>query len=257
MAPSAELRCTCRSCGRVYVYDRVRGHTRVRCNSCGGSRAKRAERQALKARMVAYKGGRCSACGYSRSIVAMSFHHCEPEEKAFNIAGSHARSWESLRKELDKCVLLCLNCHLEQHAVDEDVGRQKTRRSETPNEAGRRCTNCGRVYTHDYRQGHTRRLCNSCRSNRGGREARHSLKRRLVEIKGGRCESCGYSRCLRALCFHHVDSEFKRFAIAGSHLRSLETLREELDRCLLLCRNCHAIVHDDLYATRAARRSVH
>jgi hypothetical protein len=73
---------------------------------------------------------------------------------------------------------------------------------------------------------------------------RVDLKRRMVEYKGGACERCGYSRCLSALCFHHVGE--KTFNVAGSHTRSWETLRRELDRCILLCQNCHCEVHASL-----------
>jgi hypothetical protein len=65
----------------------------------------------------------------------------------------------------------------------------------------------------------------------------------MVEYKGGRCAACSYDRCLRALCFHHVDAKSKSFNFAGSHLRSRERLWEELDKCVLLCLNCHAEAH--------------
>lgn len=69
------------------------------------------DRQELKRRMVEYKGGRCELCGYDRSLRALDFHHVEPSKKRFNIAGSHLRSWRSLVSELDKCILVCSNCH--------------------------------------------------------------------------------------------------------------------------------------------------
>ena len=65
----------------------------------------------------------------------------------------------------------------------------------------------------------------------------------MVDYKGGRCERCGYDRCLRALCFHHVDPGAKRFRVAGSHLRSWASLTGELGSCVLLCHNCHAAEH--------------
>lgn len=73
---------------------------------------------------------------------------------------------------------------------------------------------------------------------------REALKRRMVDYKGGECELCGYAGCIRALCFHHIGE--KRFDIAGSHCRSWEAIRRELDECLLLCQNCHAEVHSGI-----------
>jgi hypothetical protein len=113
----------CEDCGRQYAYDYRRGHSKRRCNSCRSNRAGlegRRERQELKQRMIAYKGGRCQRCGYSSCSRALSFHHITGD-KRFNFAGSHTRSWSSLRAELDKCILLCLNCHAEEHDLAEEA----------------------------------------------------------------------------------------------------------------------------------------
>ena len=60
---------------------------------------------------------------------------------------------------------------------------------------------------------------------------------------GGRCELCGYDRCLAALQFHHVDPATKRFALSQEGVsRSLSTARAEAAKCVLLCANCHAEV---------------
>jgi len=76
---------------------------------------KRRERVRLMA--VNYKGGCCQACGYDRCIEALEFHHLDPLLKDFGISyKGYARSWERVRLEADKCVLLCANCHREFHA---------------------------------------------------------------------------------------------------------------------------------------------
>ena len=62
------------------------------------------------------KGGKCEYCGYNKNIAALDFHHINPEEKDFSISHKgHTKSWESVKKELDKCILLCANCHREIH----------------------------------------------------------------------------------------------------------------------------------------------
>lgn len=71
-------------------------------------------RQKLREEALAYKGGRCQICGYNRSSAALDFHHLNPLEKDFAIS-SRMTSFEAIRKELDKCVLLCSNCHREVH----------------------------------------------------------------------------------------------------------------------------------------------
>jgi len=63
-----------------------------------------------------YKGGSCIMCGYNRCQRALSFHHLNPKEKDFDLSSRGlTRSWERIKKEIDKCVLLCANCHMEVH----------------------------------------------------------------------------------------------------------------------------------------------
>ena len=78
-------------------------------------------RRRIKDRAVAYKGGQCTHCGYSGCPASMTFHHPE-DNKSFGISqGGVTRSWGRLKAELDKCVLLCLNCHAEEHWNSEPL----------------------------------------------------------------------------------------------------------------------------------------
>lgn len=65
-------------------------------------------------------GGCCSKCGYKHNIAALEFHHVNPEEKEFQIDMRKLSntSMDKLQKEIDKCVLLCANCHREEHNQD-------------------------------------------------------------------------------------------------------------------------------------------
>ncbi len=66
---------------------------------------------------IEYKGGCCQSCGYKKCFKALEFHHKDPKEKDFNIfSKSHSRSWERVKNEIDKCMLVCANCHREIHA---------------------------------------------------------------------------------------------------------------------------------------------
>lgn len=65
---------------------------------------------------VDYKGGNCSICGYANCIGSLQFHHLDPSEKDFNIShDGHTKSWDKIKTELDKCILVCANCHGELH----------------------------------------------------------------------------------------------------------------------------------------------
>jgi hypothetical protein len=72
---------------------------------------------------------------------------------------------------------------------------------------------------------------------------RRRAKLRLVEEAGGCCQLCGYDEFPGALHFHHIDPGTKSFGLAMRGLtRSIEKLREEAAKCVLLCANCHAKV---------------
>ena len=76
-----------------------------------------ARRKKVRAMAVEYKGGRCENCGYDRCLDALEFHHKDPTQKDFSISSKgYTRSWDRVKKELDKCTILCANCHRELHA---------------------------------------------------------------------------------------------------------------------------------------------
>jgi hypothetical protein len=72
-------------------------------------------RQRTKQKLVDYKGGKCKVCGYNRYIGSLVFHHLNPLEKDFSITAKTI-SFEKLKAEVDKCELVCSNCHGEIHA---------------------------------------------------------------------------------------------------------------------------------------------
>lgn len=74
---------------------------------------------------------------------------------------------------------------------------------------------------------------------------RKRTKLKLIEYKGGKCQICGYNKCISALEFHHVNPEEKDFGISGQS-RSFEKLKNEVDKCVLVCANCHREIHDGI-----------
>jgi 5-methylcytosine-specific restriction endonuclease McrA/predicted transcriptional regulator len=71
-------------------------------------------RKRKKIELVKYKGGKCERCGYDKTYEALQFHHINPSEKDFTISGK-SYSLERLKKEVDKCIMVCANCHIEIH----------------------------------------------------------------------------------------------------------------------------------------------
>jgi hypothetical protein len=62
-------------------------------------------------------GGKCTICEYSKCGRSLHCHHRDPRTKSFNLSSRQicTRSWETVKKEAQKCVLLCSNCHGEVH----------------------------------------------------------------------------------------------------------------------------------------------
>ena len=71
----------------------------------------------FKKQCVEYKGGQCIKCGYHKSLTALHFHHRNPAEKEISISGMRSQKFETAKNELDKCDLICANCHAELHEM--------------------------------------------------------------------------------------------------------------------------------------------
>jgi hypothetical protein len=71
-----------------------------------------------KLKAIEYKGGVCFDCKNEYPPCCYDFHHLNPDEKDFNIAKINGRSFENIKDELDKCVLLCSNCHRIRHTKE-------------------------------------------------------------------------------------------------------------------------------------------
>ena len=74
-----------------------------------------------KIKGVEYLGGKCMHCGFDHPS-ALQFHHRDPSQKIFNVTSKELSMprkypWEAVRTELDKCDLLCANCHFLEHTI--------------------------------------------------------------------------------------------------------------------------------------------
>lgn len=85
--------------------------------------------------------------------------------------------------------------------------------------------------------------CTKCRQD-AVTKRRRKVKQLLTEYKGGECEICGYNKCIAALEFHHLDPSKKEFGIGSSgNTIKLEKAKKEVDKCMLICSNCHKEIH--------------
>ena len=99
---------TCRKHGSTEFALRTDGY--YRCLRCSTEAVQRWRRNARR-RLIEEFGGACALCGFDEPI-CLEFHHLDRETKSFGFAARGiTRSYESLREEATKCVLLCSNCH--------------------------------------------------------------------------------------------------------------------------------------------------
>ena len=76
-----------------------------------------------KLELVKIKGGCCERCGYSKNLAALEFHHLDPVEKEMQLdmRALSNRNWDIVLAEAEKCILLCSNCHAEEHNPDANL----------------------------------------------------------------------------------------------------------------------------------------
>lgn len=89
------------------------GKMKSMCKSC---HTKDISKRMIDARekAIEYKGGKCNHCGYDKFRGALEFHHTDPTQK--DPKGLRKMNLKKLFAEVDKCVLLCSNCHREEHS---------------------------------------------------------------------------------------------------------------------------------------------
>ena len=85
----------------------------TRCGSCNT----KIRRFRAKAAAIQLLGGKCTKCGWHGNQAAMQFHHKNPKKKDFIIGNVGNKSWDSIKNEMRKCILLCANCHMIEHST--------------------------------------------------------------------------------------------------------------------------------------------
>ncbi len=107
---------TCNLCDREF---RHYGAQKRQTNRCGACNTK-IRRFRAKAAAIKLLGSKCVKCGWTGNQAALQFHHKNPKEKDFIIGNVANKSWDSIKHEMKKCVLLCANCHMIEHSTKDN-----------------------------------------------------------------------------------------------------------------------------------------
>lgn len=111
----------CKKHGETIFRNDSKSGNHWRCCKCG-SEATQKRRDKIKQLAIDYLGGSCSICQYDKNVAALEFHHKDPTQKDFAISRKgYTRSWDKVKIELDKCILVCSNCHREIHYESDRI----------------------------------------------------------------------------------------------------------------------------------------
>lgn len=197
----------------------------------------------LKKRVVEQMGGRCADCQGVFSYELYDLHHLVPKEKEYNWGKIKLFSEERRQAELNKCVLLCANCHRKRHLLFEETFSPVSQRVKSDGF----CKKCGAellegsVYL---RQGKPDCLCKTCR-NKGCSENQRKRKRDLVLEMGAHCFNCKEKFDPRIYDMHHLVPIDKNGSVKFTR-SSKDATTSEMEKCVLLCPNCHRLRHKEM-----------
>jgi hypothetical protein len=77
---------------------------------------------------------------------------------------------------------------------------------------------------------------------------RRRRKSNLMRVLGNKCCLCGFDVIQDALEFHHIKPEEKEYGIAANGTcHDLEKDLAEIKKCVLVCANCHRLIHKGFY----------
>jgi hypothetical protein len=167
------------------------------------------QRGRTKKNNLIQNNGGCLDCGYNKNSAAISFHHLDPSEKLFNINVNRFSNIndDKLDQELEKCEMLCMNCHMERESPNLEFDNPRVKHFSTTTGLQR--------------------------------------KIKLINEFGKGCIKCGYNKNYRSLTFHHRDPVTKNYTLDMNicQCKSIEDLRLEAAKCDILCSNCHMETH--------------
>jgi hypothetical protein len=111
----------CIVCGDLVTSNKARCEP---CNTYTNAQSV-ARARAAKVQAIAYLGGKCLDCGLVSPVPQVyDFHHLDPAKKDIKLSSLSNRGFEAMIPELDKCVLLCSNCHRIRHATNPSFEEQ-------------------------------------------------------------------------------------------------------------------------------------
>jgi hypothetical protein len=141
----------------------------------------------------------------------------------------------------------CLKCSNISNKKSSEKNKERSNSLNIPRHAIKYCDKHGKNTEHRLRADRGFYICMECRVE-GTKLGRLRAKKISVDKLGGKCIVCGYNKCLSALEFHHVDPKNKEYnGNEGLMNMNKKFVEKELDKCVLVCANCHREIHAGLH----------
>lgn len=218
---------TCKSCNSKYVMDRW---------------------IKLKQKAINNFGGKCADCGKSYTYELYDFHHLDPSQKKYSWTVLKKLDEKTREKELSKCVLLCANCHRIRHLNI----RNEKKKTNIALSGEVVCFSCGGKFdiTHFYTRGNKKHTeCKTC-FNARCLKIKKDNKIMAAQTFGNICYDCKEHYPLEIFDFHHLDPKTKDFNWSYLKARRQSDIIKELEKCVMLCTNCHRLRHKEMHVQK-------
>lgn len=202
----------CNKCGIKIIRDncvfRTQNVLRYTCKKCSNKYGLIRQNK-IKIGLVKYFGGKCNDCGISGHPIIFEFHRLHGRD--LNISRFRGRKFELALKKANECIMLCRICHRSKHTI---------------------------LALWDFSNPIPQDNVSLRQQFYWNR-----LKIRAVSYLGNKCQKCGFNGMPSSYDFHHPNPSIKEYEWSILRKRSWETITSELDKCELLCANCHNLVH--------------
>jgi hypothetical protein len=223
------------------------------CFPCSVSR----RRFVLRQRALEYGGNKCQDCGYNECPDALHFHHLDPSTKEFSISSGNTKSWEKIVRELEKCILICANCHAKRHYIpppDDYLEYFKISFKQIDPDYYVKYPRLKKIIEHGligkYKQGCRCDLCKSASTQYRKKFPRNMEKYRATQLSWLKNRRASWIQengpCAQCSSIENLEVSYKDPSTKIYKLSSLWSLTEskrlpELAKCTVLCRSCRLI----------------
>lgn len=188
------------------------------CKKCFNAKMIKKDKD-VKLELVNLFGNKCNCCNKSFNQYVYQFHHIDPSEKDFEISKLRSHTIKNVLPELQKCEMLCANCHSMKHIKIENWIFDALKTKDDFSDKSKYTSYYYSIY-------------------------QNSRKQRAVEYLGGKCHCCGGEFHTTIYEFHHVDPTTKLYTWKDLCVKSSwEFILEEINKCIVVCSNCHRDLH--------------